>query len=514
MINSLILDTLFVSLTLFLLYRLYERKSRLHGRLPLPPGPKGLPIVGNIWDIPAEYEWKTYHKWCKELDTDLLHLNLAGTSMIIIDTFDAATELLDRRSSLYSGRPRMPMINEVIGWDFNFAFMDYGDRWRQHRKLMHQSFHPTAVEHFHPQQLRSARNLIQKLATKDDILSELRQMAGETIMSITYGLDVQPENDPYIEIAEKGVQILMQAGVPGAFLVDGIPLLKYVPSWFPGASFKRKAKKWRALSQEVLNRPFHAMVQEMERGSQCKVSFASDGLRKMKSGLGVIYTEDNVKSVASAIYQAGADTTVATLGFCILSLLAHPALMKKAQEEIDSITDGMRLPDFSDEGSLPYISALIKETLRYWTLAPITVPRLLHVEDEYKGCRLPAGSIIMPNAWAMLHNEDIYLDPFTFNPERFLTGNKTVEHNFSASWGFGRRICPGRFMAFSSVWITLASILAVYDIEKTIGPDGKPIEPSYHCPSSLLSLPEHFQCRFIPRSSVTEQLLLLSKDVQ
>ncbi|KAF8960139.1 hypothetical protein BDZ97DRAFT_1834876 [Flammula alnicola] len=78
-------------------------------------------------------------------------------------------------------------------------------------------------------------------------------------------------------------------------------------------------------------------------------------------------------------------------------------------------------------------------------------------------------------------------------------------------WGFGRRICPGRFMAASSVWIMLASILTVYDISKAIDKDGNTTEPSHDFTSSLLLIPLPFQCAFTIRSKTSEQLLAMSK---
>jgi hypothetical protein len=83
-------------------------------------------------------------------------------------------------------------------------------------------------------------------------------MAGETIMSIAYGLDVQPADDPYIEVAEHGVRSVVAAAIPGAFLVDVIPLLKYVPEWFPGAGFQRKAKAWKKHARVMVESPFAA----------------------------------------------------------------------------------------------------------------------------------------------------------------------------------------------------------------------------------------------------------------
>ncbi|CAA7261116.1 unnamed protein product [Cyclocybe aegerita] len=114
-----------VALLGFVLYNLTKRKKGPYSSLPLPPGPKGLPFIGNLLDLPKHSEWEAYHKWCEEFDTDILYLNFAGTDLIVLDTSEAANELLERRSSNYSGRARLTMLNELMGWDFNFGFMPY-----------------------------------------------------------------------------------------------------------------------------------------------------------------------------------------------------------------------------------------------------------------------------------------------------------------------------------------------------------------------------------------------------
>lgn len=83
-------------------------------------------------------------------------------------------------------------------------------------------------------------------------------MAGETILSLTYGVEIQPKDDPYIRISTEGAHSLMLASVPGTFLVDALPFLKYVPEWMPGASFKRKAREWRVFARGMLEMPFAA----------------------------------------------------------------------------------------------------------------------------------------------------------------------------------------------------------------------------------------------------------------
>ncbi|KAF8884723.1 cytochrome P450 [Gymnopilus junonius] len=473
----------FIVLSLYIYRKQHDAPSYSH--LPLPPGPKGLPLIGNLRDMPTSFEWQTYHKWSKEIGTDILYLNAAGTSIVVLDTAEAVFELLEKRSSIYSDRARMPMINELMGWSFNFGFMKYGTR--RHRRLMHHNFHPSAAMRFRPHTLRAARNLVNHvLDNPDDFIGSLRHMAGETIMSVAYGLEVLPKNDPYIKTAEQGVHPLVAAAVPGAFLVDILPILKYVPEWMPGAGFQKKAKEWKKLARTMIDVPFAAAKKNIAAGVSppCVTSLS---IEKLEGGTkDDAYKEDIVQGVTGTIsFQ-----TVAAVASCILGLLEHPEILKKAQEELDRVVKPGHLPDFDDEDSLPYITAITKETLR-WRMSFLS------------GYRLPAGSIVIPNAWAMLHNEDVYPDPFSFNPDRFMKDgkiDKSVRDPAHACWGFGRRICPGRYMAFGAVWIAIASLLTVFDIKKAVDEDGNVIELSHEYLSALVYFPKPFKCSMKPRS--------------
>ncbi|KAJ2930258.1 hypothetical protein H1R20_g6806, partial [Candolleomyces eurysporus] len=422
---------------------LYTFNRRRKPSLPLPPGPKGLPLVGNLFQVPSELEWIKYHEWSTELKTDILHLQIAGTHIIVLDNYEVAMDLLESRSSIYSGRPRLITA--------------------------------TAIKQYRPHLAQATRKLLKRLLDdRDDgnLISHFRQLTAETILSVAYGIQIQQQNDPYVQLAEAANEGAIMAAVPGKFLVEAIPILKYVPAWFPGASFKRKAREWYKLTRMMVEVPYADAKKRIESGNPA-ASILLTNLQKIEEGVkDDAFTEDVLRNTVGALYSAGSDTTVSAMVTCILGLLEHPEILKKAQEQIDAVVKPGHLPDLDDEPSLPYVTAIAKEVLRWRDVIPLGVPHALSADDEYKGYRLPAGAIVIANGWAMLHDENIYANPFEFNPDRFIDP-ETGKIDYSrardpghACFGFGRRICPGRFMAFESLWLGIASLIATFDIEK------------------------------------------------
>ncbi|RDB18403.1 hypothetical protein Hypma_000371 [Hypsizygus marmoreus] len=499
-----------ISVVLGLMAYLYLKRRR--SGLPLPPGPKKYPLIGNLLNMPRSLEWVTFHKWSQQFDSDIIHLTVAGISIVVIDTAETAMELLERRSSVYSSRPRMPMLNELCGYNFNFGLMPYGDRWREHRKLFHQSFSPTASKLFRPKILKATHGLLRRILDDQpdvDLCAHLLHMSGETIISITYGLDILPKDDPCFAVAEEGKTPVIAAGVPGAFLVDSFPILMHMPDWMPFASFKHKAKEWKVVAHNLVEVPFEAAMRKIET-SDSGPSFVSRSLENVAASQDPQHFETIIKATAGSSYNAGVDSTISCIASCILALLANPSVLKKAQQEIDTVVGTDQLPDFDDLDSLPYVTAVVKESLRWKAVAPLGIPHLLEVEDEYKGYIIPAGSVVIANVWAMLHDENVYQDPFIFNPERFMKDGKLnpdIRDPDYAAFGFGRRICPGQSTAQDAIWIAIVLMIATFDITKLIDGNGEVIEPTYEYLTGLLCRPAPFRCSLNPRSTEAENLI-------
>ncbi|KAJ7650752.1 cytochrome P450 [Roridomyces roridus] len=500
--------TLLCSLLLAASTALFLRR-RARKLPPLPPGPKKLPLVGNLFSLPSHSEWETYAKWSKECNSDIIHLDAAGQSIVVLCSLEAAEDLLDKRSGIYSDRARLNMFNDlVIKDDFMFAFEKYGDTWRTHRRLFYREFSPTAVDRYHDQELKEALKLLELLLdTPHEFVDHFHHVMGSLLMSIIYGIDVQRSNDPYLHTAEMAARAMSEAAVPGRYLVDLISPLKYIPDWFPGAGFKRQAAEGNRLVKEMRDVPFMHTRQAAMQGT-ARPCFVTEYMREGK--IESVEEEIAIKQVARTAYAAGTDTITATLIAFLRTMVEHPEVQKKAQRELDSVVAAGQLPSLADEKALPYVTAVIKETMRRWPVGPIGIPHFVATDDIYRSYRIPGGSIVIANLWAMLHDESDYPDPQLFNPERFLHGgqlNPSIRDPLSIVFGFRRRVCPGRHMAWDTVWITMASILATFDISKALDADGRPIEPEQGYTSQLVCVPVPFECSIKPRSKDVEELI-------
>ncbi|KDQ63502.1 hypothetical protein JAAARDRAFT_147890 [Jaapia argillacea MUCL 33604] len=477
-------------------------------RLPLPPGPKGLPFIGNVRDLPKELPWLTYTEWAANYG-ELVYVEVFGRGMLILNSVKAITDLFDKRSSNYSDRPPMYMVNELIGWDWDFAHMHYGDWWRKHRKTFHQYFHPNAIVAYRPIQIKETHALLRRLLVSPErFIPHVRQHAGSIILQVAYGYKIESEDDYYVDLAGRAMEGLISAGNAGTYLVDFIPILKYVPPWMPGASFMRKALQWRKPTIELKEAPFKLVKEAMVQNTATP-SFCSTNLEKLTDE-SPPDEEEVIKNCAGIAYLAGSDTTVSVVTTFILAMVLHPEVQKRAQADLDAVVgvEG-RLPDFEDRSRLPFIDAIISETLRWHPVTPLALAHASMEDDVYEGYFIPAGTTITGNAWAILHDPSMYPDPSAFKPERFLKreGGECARDPMTVAFGFGRRICPGRHLAEASVWIAIVSILSTFDIGKAVDSEGHDIEPKIEYHSGLVSHPMPFICSIEPRSEAARKLV-------
>ncbi|KAJ7233053.1 cytochrome P450 [Mycena rebaudengoi] len=416
----------------------YNRKTGKY-----PPGPPAWPVIGNILDIPAEYPWKVYRKWGQEANSDVISLKIPGPPLVVLNSAKAADTLLIKRSGIYSDRPRLVMLNELVRADWNLALMPYGERFKAARKLFNKH---VDVPYCRPQAISAVRNFLKDALRTNgaDHQSLIRLMTGRFILGAGYGIEASSAEDKYIEISETFIREISGATQRGAFAVDAFPILKHIPTWFPGAGFHHIAARIGKYAVEARTLPFAYTEDQVAKGT-ARRSFATRFLESAGDEVTPQHVDD-VRSIIGNMYIAGADTTVLAMRTFVLAMSLYPEAQKKGQKAIDAAL-GERFPDFNDYGRIPYIDAIINEVLRWKPPLPLSIPHGPTEDDHYDGYFIPKGSIVVANICAILQDENVY-GPNTdkFIPERFLTedGKLSTKLNSEAAFGYGRRQCTGK----------------------------------------------------------------------
>ncbi|KAL6299073.1 cytochrome P450 [Sparassis latifolia] len=486
-----------VLLAFILLWR--RRKSTL----PLPPGPPADPIIGHLRKFSFAHQHELFREWAAKY----------GHHLVVLNSLRVATDLMDKRSTKYSDRPSCTTL-KLTGWDVSVPFMEYGPRWKIHRKIFQGYFNENESLKYRAQQTKGAHVLLKDLLISPHEFTTLTQrFAMRGVLEIAYGHQVHSDNDMYVKLTADALHGADEVKL-GASPVDFVPSLVHLPHWLPGcSSLTSAARRWRPATRKVHDFPFDDVLKQMDAGV-ARPSFLSSHLEQYNAEGAKNYNLDDLKGAAATIlignHTLPDPQTWSLIQTFYFSMLLFPEVQRKAQAEIDRVIGSDRLPDFSDRDALPFVEYVTAAVRARAPSDPSCIAHRSVDDDIYQGMFIPKGSIVFPNVMAMSRDETVYKDADAFYPERFLPAPAGPgEPYLSAVFGFGRRICPGRYFADNSAWIVVATVLATFDICKAIDKTGKAIEPDVaFTTDGLASRPKPFECVFRPRSEMAKKLIM------
>ncbi|VDC01476.1 unnamed protein product [Peniophora sp. CBMAI 1063] len=476
----------------------YFRRSK-HA---LPPGPTQLSVLVNTFRMRAT-PWLQFTTWQKEYG-NLYYFEVLGQGYMVLGSRQCAIDLLDRRASLYSDRPRLIMASEFMSRSLLFPFSVNDDRWHRMRKAASVGLSRNAVKEFHGRQIAEAC-LLARAGLRDPALWDrhIRRATASTMLTCVYNESpLTDENDGRIDDINDFGGRRVVAATPGSHLVEVLPWIAHMPAAI--ASWKRKAQMGFIKDNEMLCRLFERALSLSEGGvSSCSIltSHAEDYGMTM---------EENAW-VAGALYGGGTETTHAILTWWSLAMLAYPDIQRQAQAELDRVVGRMRAPTFADLPSLPYIEAMVKEAIRWSCATPLGVPHRSTEDDHYNDYFVPKGTIVIPNIWKLHREPTVYgADSDEFDPKRFLRGSRTPDSASSAreishlGYGFGRRVCVGRYMADNTLFINIATCLWALSMSN---PAGQELDVEQYISEGLVILPKPFAIDTEPRFPEVPSLL-------
>ncbi|KAJ6458244.1 cytochrome P450 [Mycena sanguinolenta] len=482
----------------------------------LPPGPPGIVFFGNLFQL-ASRDWLKFASW--KTYGSVVYLNVAGRPIIVLNNAKAAADLLDRRASIYSDRPGHIVASEMMTDGLLLPLSHYGDTWRRMRRAAQAALSKNFTPRFHAIQEKEAILLTHSLLVNPTAWdSHLRRTATSLVLSLVYGTPpLLSEEDSKITRVNDFAERLVRAAYPGAYLVEYFTWMRYLPSWV--AKWKRDVLEQYRIDDAMFRGLFKEVSDRVAQGDQ--VSGFCGHLLEEEDRRGL----DEKESVwaAAALYHDGIIQTSVGLGWLLYVILSFPEVQRRAQMELDAVIGRSRMPTFADYNRLPYIRALIKETLRWAPVATIGLPHRLMEDDYYDGYLIPKDSIVIANVWAMNRDPEVYGDNADlFEPTRHLDedGRLTIVipetkeegHN---TFGFGRRSCVGRHLANDSLFIDCANILWALSIEPFYDHNGAPIIPSLDesIDNGLVLHPPLFRCSFKPRFPNATEIVSDSKEL-
>ncbi|KAG2150821.1 cytochrome P450 [Suillus clintonianus] len=480
------LKTLGAFVALVLAGNVLRAKLRSRSRLPLPPGPPGHWLFGN--HIPSANQSQQFAEWINTYGP-IISLRLGPSRvMVIIGRHQESNDIMEKEGGVLADRPRAVAAGEILSRGLYMILAPAGEQFRRLRKAAHTHLQAKAADSYAPIQMDTARDVILDiLHNPKGHQAAANRYAATVMLRIMYGKSTPTAtNAPEIIVIHKVLKRFQMLMRPGALLIERFPILKYVPG------YTTELEEWRREESQVYHDQLNRVSRELATG-KAGPSFARHLLANQSSHQ---LSDDEMAYLAGSLFGAGADTTAVAIMYVVMASACYPKAQEKVQEQLDIVVGRDRAPTFDDYNSLPQIEAFMLECLRWRPVTTIGFAHRASADIVYKGMLIPEGAIVFGNHWAISRDPSVYPNPDQFDPERWLNSDGKIRDDIKfPSFGFGRRICPGRHVANRSVFINAALLLWSFKI--TQDPENPIDEMAFA--DGVVAHPKPFAARFQPR---------------
>lgn len=389
------------------------------------------------------------------------------------------------------------MAGELVTKGMDQLFRHHGEEYFLHQRIAASTMSPRASSCYTPVQNYESKRMLQDFLRSNDYEANFERFSASIVYTMIFGLRLETGKESQFETSKVNVEHLVKAGQVGAWIVDTLPFLNYLPT--PLAPWKRQAEEWyqpitlsaKTNLDEALHRPGWNWAKDFINSKEA---------REM--------TELEVAWDLDIICSAGIETTNVMLQILTLALIANPNAIVTAQAELDAVVGDERMPAFDDMDRLPYIHAIIEETFRWRHILPTGIPHATTQDDYYNGYFIPKNSTIIPLFIAMRNDATLFDDPSAFRPERWLNKSQQPMNNF----GYGRRICTGRHIARNSMLIAVSRLLWGFNVKSK---DGQKVEVDEDMfTPDFVSHPKPFGAVFESRSEKRKAVMAMEWEME
>lgn len=455
--------------------------KRTQNKTHRPPSPLALPIIGHL-HLLGPIPHQALHKLSTRYGP-IMHLFLGSVPCVIASTPETAREFLKTHETHFSNRPQSSAVDYLTYGSQDFSFAPYGPYWKFMKKTcMSELLGGHTLNMLLPVRRQETMKFLRLLLKKGkaceavDVGGELLILSNN-IVSRMLMCQTWSENDDEAEEMRKLVQETVL--LTGKFNVSDF--IWFFKNW-DLQGFKKRLKKIRDRFDAMMER---VIKEHEEERRKRKEMGAGDDQNQIKDLLDILLdilederseiklTIENIKAFIFDIFMAGTDTSALTTEWALAELINHPHVMERARQEIEAVIGNSRIVEESDIVNLPYLQAIVKETLRIHPTGPL-ITRESSEKCTIWGYEIPAKTPLFVNVWAIGRDPNHWENPLEFKPERFIISDEDHgsgksqldvrgQHFHLIPFGSGRRGCPGTSLALQVVQTNLAAMIQCFE---------------------------------------------------
>ncbi|GLJ48569.1 hypothetical protein SUGI_1024550 [Cryptomeria japonica] len=424
------------------------------------PGPRGWPIIGSLVEMSGGHAHRKLAQLAVTHEAKkLMAFSLGSTPAVITSDPEVARELMS--SPHFADRPLKQSAQQLM-FERAIGFAPNGDYWRMLRRI-------SAAHLFSPRRIAAheASRQADSLKMLSDIRNEcackgvvslrphLQAAALKNIMGSVFGVTLDGDEGKEVrEMVEEGFELL------GAFnWADYLPWLRALDPLRIHTRCARLVPRVRAFVRSIINQHRQNPVPRDTADSDFV------GVLLSLQGQDKLHDEDIIAVLWEMIFR-GTDTIALVTEWTMAEMVLNEEIQGRAQAELEAVIGRDRSVKDEDIARLPYLQAVVKESLRMHPPGPLLSWARLCTEDVdiAGGMHVPAGTTAMVNMWSITHDPEIWESPHEFRPERFVEEKVDVRGNDLrlAPFGAGRRVCPGKALGLTTVHLWVAKLLHHY----------------------------------------------------
>ncbi|KAH0465799.1 hypothetical protein IEQ34_005902 [Dendrobium chrysotoxum] len=449
-------------IALAMLFRTVTKRGS-SSELPLPPGPRPLPVLGNILELGQNPHRSLAH--LARTYGPVMSLKLGSIHTVVVSSPSIAKIVLKTKEHSISDR-HVPDAVKILGHqEVSIVWLPPNQSWRYLRTLVKTHlFNKQSLEATQILRRKKVEELVAYIRGENGEAVHIARAAFSTVLNLIsttfLSIDmVDFKSNSAQELKDLMWGLMKEAGRSN--LSDFFPLLAPIDLQGRRRRFSVYFKKlYDFFDQMIENR---LSITTEDRGKNPDIL---DVLLQLCREVNSKLNRRKIKSLLLDFFLAGSETTATTLEWAMAELLHRPELMMRARDEITTVIGFERKVEESDISRLVFLQAVLKETLRLHPPVPLLLPHKAEVNTEINGYRVPKNNQVLVNVWAMGRDERVWESPDFFLPERFMEGNEIDfrgQHFELIPFGSGRRICPGLPLGVRMIHLMLASLIQSFE---------------------------------------------------